>query len=70
MPAKTRSIESIAAQLAGGPPLDFKVYEDNTLVIIGPNGKKLKFAYNEYKDLINPPKPPSKPKNRASKPKK
>ncbi len=68
-PSNTK-IKTIARKLAGGQPMSFKLYDDLTLVIIGPDGKKSKHAYEAYKHLLTPKKPASKPKKPASKQKK
>jgi hypothetical protein len=54
MPQTTPDLAAIAAHLTGGPPLSFKCYPDNTLVIITHQGKKLAFSFDEYKSLLKP----------------
>jgi len=43
MPTKPDT-HTIAASLAGGEPLDFKRYPDGGVVVIAPNGQKLRFS--------------------------
>ena len=48
----------ICESLVGGPPLDFRLYDSGTLVIIAPDGGKHVFGSDEWQ---NPSAPPSKP---------
>jgi hypothetical protein len=74
----TPDYPKIAAALVGGTPLDFKAYPDGSLVVIAPNGQKIKFtpaevqaAYSQAKPQTKtkvPPNPPTKrtPKGKPS----
>ncbi len=55
-------LQSIANQLTGGPPMSFKCYPDNTLIVIDHEGKKRRFSYDQYKSLLTPKKAASKKK--------
>ena len=46
---KTNPIEKVAAALVGGPPLDYAQRADGTLVVIGPNGRKVVFNAAEVR---------------------
>lgn len=47
--SKTNPIEKVAAALVGGEPLDYAQRADGTLVVIGPEGRKVVFTAAEVR---------------------
>jgi len=54
----------IAVKLVGGEPMAYKSYEDGSLVVIGPNGKKYKFTKEQVAQAAVPQGKITKTKNR------
>jgi len=44
---KKLSIRAIAARLVGGKPLAYKLREDGSLAVIGPDGRKFCFTVDQ-----------------------
>ncbi|QRN82160.1 hypothetical protein JR338_06840 [Chloroflexota bacterium] len=49
---KTNPIEKVAAALVGGTPLDYLQRVDGTLVVIGPEGRKVVFTAAEVRKAV------------------
>jgi hypothetical protein len=58
----TPDYPKIAAFLVGGTPLDFKAYPDGSLVVIAPNGQKIKFTPAEVQAAYSQANPQTKTK--------
>lgn len=53
----TPDYTQIATELVGGIPLSFKPYPDGSLIVIAPNGQKLKFTPEQVLSVIPKLKP-------------
>lgn len=49
---KTNPIEKVAAVLVDGNPLDYAQRADGTLVVIGPEGRKVIFTVAEVRKAV------------------
>jgi hypothetical protein len=54
----------IAIKLVGGEPMDYKSYDDGSLVVIGPAGKKYKFSKEQVAQAAAPQKKTTAAKTR------
>jgi len=57
---------SIAAKLVGGKPLAYKLREDGSLVVIGPDGCKLQFSAAQVRAAAQADDSKLKKKRRAA----
>jgi len=56
MPTK-KDFSKIASTLVGGTPLDFSLKADGSLVVIAPNGQKVRFTSEQVEAVLPKPKP-------------
>jgi len=61
MPTK-KDFSKIASTLVGGTPLDFSLKADGSLVVIAPNGQKVRFTSEQVEAVLPKPKSSPKPK--------